>query len=175
MDVRWVNPFIEGTGAVLEALGIGDLRWGQLSLEDGALTNREVTVLLGVGGALAGAVMVAMDGGTVSAIADVMIGDGVPRSTVDELLISAISELGNMLVGRASVLLERQDLICTITPPAVIVGERVAIAMRPFRRLVLPLQTAVGNVTLALALHAGAVAKEAAEPIEMQGGIKLHG
>lgn len=156
MDVRWVNPFMEGARDVLTALGIHVADWGDLSVEEGTLTSRDVTVLLGVGGALGGAVLLATDGSTAVRMAAAMIGDGVQRPQNDELVVSAISEFGNMLVGRASVLLEEQSLVCTITPPAVIVGRNVAITIRPFRRLTLPANTEVGTLWLSVALKAAA-------------------
>lgn len=160
MDVRWVNPFMEGARDVMTALGVTVADWGDLSVEEGALTSRDVTVLLGVGGALGGAVLLATDGETVVRMAAAMIGDGVMRPYDDELVVSAISEFGNMLVGRASVLLEEQSFVCTITPPAVIIGRSVAITIRPFRRLTLPANTDVGTVWLSVALKA-ASGKEA--------------
>ena len=56
---------------------------------------------------------------------------GIDVSELDELTTSALAELCNMISGQAAVNLEEIGKKVTITPPAILVGDKMQVYVRP--------------------------------------------
>ncbi len=56
---------------------------------------------------------------------------GVPIETYDEIAESAVCELGNMIGGEASRLLQESGFVCDLTVPAIARGKEMEIAFYP--------------------------------------------
>jgi chemotaxis protein CheX len=93
---------------VLEQELGGEVGRGQVRMERGDFAAGEVTAVVGVTGALSGAVMYRMSEQTALAIAGRMLGQ--QRSELDALARSGVGELGNVITGRGGVLLERSGI-----------------------------------------------------------------
>lgn len=150
MKVEFVEPFVSAAVHVLGMeLGEEPSR-GELRLEQAHYTTNDVTSVIGVVGAVSGTVLYGMSERTARLLASAMLGQ--PVGVFDSLAESAVSELGNMITGRASSLLEEAGYLCTITPPALVIGRGTVITTDPFQRLVIPLTTKCGEFTIAVAL-----------------------
>ena len=86
---------------------------------------------------------------TAKQIAGAMIGAEVPQ--LDEMAMSAISELGNMITGNATTLISQKGYDVDITPPSVIRGEQVEVSTR-VPAIVVPMNTQFGKVEINVAL-----------------------
>src|SRR5687767_8479212 len=118
MKVEFVNPFIQAATEVLESeLGTKTER-GDLRLQKSAFTTNEVTALVGVTGAVSGMVLYSMSADTARGIVSKMLGQAFPE--FDELAQSGIGELGNVITGRAGILLAEAGYPSNITPPALV-------------------------------------------------------
>ncbi len=150
MKAEFVEPFVAGAVHVL-GLEMGEQpARGELRLEQAHYTTNDVTSIIGVVGAVSGTVLYGMSERTARALASAMLGRTI--TVFDGLAESAVSELGNMITGRASALLEEAGYLCTITPPALVIGRGTVITTDPFQRLVIPLTTRLGELTIAVAL-----------------------
>jgi len=78
---------------------------------------------------------------------------GQPVEELNELAQSGIGELGNVITGRASMLLAAEGFSATISVPTLIVGANVQISTLDFQRLVVPLITPYGTLEIHLALR----------------------
>lgn len=124
---------------------------GVVTVSDSALASDEVTVLVGVTGQVHGVVMYCMTERTAKAFVGAMTGETVP--VFDKMVESAVAEMGNVITGLASGLLEKAGYQCNISPPSVVTGRGVVISTLAIKRLVIPLETPMGSVIIHVALQ----------------------
>ncbi|MBV8718679.1 MAG: chemotaxis protein CheX [Chloroflexi bacterium] len=72
----------------------------------------------------------------------------------DALAQSGIGEVGNVITGRAGVLLSEAGYPSNITPPALVVGKGTMVTTLDLNRLVFPLETDVGALEVQVVLKA---------------------
>jgi chemotaxis protein CheX len=146
------QPFLLAAKGVLEQEVGGEVGRGAVRVEKGDFEAGEVTAVVGVTGALSGAVMYRMSEATALAIVGQMMGQQF--SELDALARSGVGELGNVITGRAGVLLERGGITADIAPPMLIVGRGGQLSSLDIARLVIPMETRVGPIDLQIALKA---------------------
>lgn len=147
------QPFLLAAKGVLEHELGGEVGRGQVRIERGDFEAGEVTAVVGVTGALSGAVMYRMSEATALAIVGRMMGQKFGE--LDALARSGVGEMGNVISGRAGVLLEKAGIRTDIAPPMLIVGRGGHMSSLDIPRLLVPLQTAAGEIDLQIALKAG--------------------
>ena len=79
-----------------------------------------------------------------------------PFREFDRVAQSGIGELGNVITGRAGVLLSEAGYPSNITPPALVIGKASMITTLDLHRLVFPLQTDAGPLEIQVVLKAAA-------------------
>lgn len=151
MKVEFVNPFIKAATEVLDAELGGSTR-GNLRLEKSSVTTNEVTAMVGVTGNVSGLVLYSMSEATALGIVSRMLGQELTE--FDALAQSGIGELGNVITGRAGVLLAEAGYASNITPPALVIGKGTMITTLDLNRLVFPLETEVGGLEIQVVLKA---------------------
>jgi chemotaxis protein CheX len=144
------QPFVLAARGVLEQELGGGVGRGQVRVERGDFEAGEVTAVVGVTGALSGAVLYRMSEATALAIVGQMMGQRF--NELDALARSGVGELGNVITGRAGVLLERAGVRAEIAPPMLIVGRGGLLSSLDIPRLVVPLETGAGPIDLQIAL-----------------------
>jgi chemotaxis protein CheX len=151
MNVKFLNPFVEAASEVLQAeVGLG-LGRGPLSLHKSALTSDEVTVLLNLVGQVQGVVLYGLSTPTGLALVSRMLTQEFKE--FDSLAQSGVAELGNVITGRASVKLAEAGFATNISPPTLILGQGVTISTLDFSRIVVPLTSELGPMTVHLAVR----------------------
>lgn len=151
MNVKFMNPFVEAANDVLQAeAGIAVTR-GKLSLQKSALTADDITVLISMVGQVQGVALYGMSIRTGLALVSRMLGQEFGE--FDSLAQSGIAELGNVITGRASVKLAEAGYVAHISPPTLLIGKGVTISTLDFARIVVPLATDLGEITVHLALR----------------------
>ena len=80
-----------------------------------------------------------------------MLGHDCPE--FDTLAQSGIGELGNVITGRAGVLLAEAGYASNITPPALILGKNSMVTTLDLNRLIFPLETEVGTIEIQVVLN----------------------
>ena len=161
MKVEFINPFVQAVTEVLESeLGSPPER-GNIGLQRSAYTSNEVTAVVAVAGEVAGMVMFAMTAKTAQGMVSKMLGQDFPE--FDALAQSGIAEIGNVITGRAAILLAEAGFPSDLAPPMLLVGRGTMISTLDVQRLVIPLETDLGKIEIQVALKlAGAAAKRAA-------------
>ena len=147
------QPFLLAAKDVLEQELGGDIGRGPVRVERGDFETGEVTAVVGVTGALSGAIMYRMSEATALAIVGQMMGRKFDE--LDALARSGVGELGNVITGRAGVLLERAGVRADIAPPILIVGHGGIMSSLDIPRLLVPLETRTGDIDLQIALKNG--------------------
>ena len=161
MRVEFINPFVQAVTEVLESeLGTAPER-GSIGLQRSAYTSNEVTAVVAVAGEVAGMVMFAMTAKTAQGMVSKMLGQDFPE--FDALAQSGIAEIGNVITGRAAVLLSEAGFPSDLAPPMLLIGKNTMISTLDVQRLVIPMETEFGSIEVQVALKlSGAAAKRAA-------------
>jgi chemotaxis protein CheX len=156
-----INPFLRAASEVLESeLGATPSR-GQIGLHRSAYTSAEVTAVVAVTGQVAGLVLLTMAEPTARAVVSKMMGQDFPE--FDALAQSGIAEIGNVITGRAAVLLSEAGFTSDLAPPMLMIGRGTMISTLDVQRLVIPMETEFGKIEVQVALKlTGATARRAA-------------
>src|SRR3977135_1007870 len=126
MRAEFINPFLQAATEVLEAeLGSPPVR-GSIGLQRSAYTSDEVTAVVAVTGEVGGIVLFAMAETTARAMVSKMLGQDFPD--LDALAQSGIAEIGNVITGRAAVLLSEAGFQSDLAPPMVLIGRGTLIS-----------------------------------------------
>ena len=119
MKAEYINPFLESARLVLEQMMQVRPTIGQLAIKDVAFHDGHIWIQIGLKGQINGDVIYGFNEQVALRIVSVMMG-GFTMTEIDEIGRSAISELGNMISGNASILLYNQGIKVGITPPVLI-------------------------------------------------------
>ncbi len=151
MNVNFLNPFIDAAIEVLKVeVGVAVTR-GNLELQKSALTTDDITVLIHLVGQVHGVVLYGIPMTTGLKMVSAILGQEFTE--FDSLAQSGVAELGNVITGRATVKLSQAGYQSNISPPALITGRNVQISTLDFPRIVVPLDSELGNLTIHLALR----------------------
>lgn len=151
MNVKFLNPFVDAAVDVLKAeVQIAATR-GNLSLSKSALTADDVTVLISLVGQIQGVVLYGMSIPTGLAMVSRVMGQEFTE--FDNLAQSGVAELGNVISGRATINLSRSGIQSNISPPTLITGQGVQISTLDFSRIIVPIKTDLGDITVHLAVR----------------------
>ncbi len=151
MRVELLNPFIVAAGEVLNSeLDVKATR-GQLRLQRDTYVSDDITVLISLVGDVWGVAIISLSFETAKAIVSHMLGETITE--FNELAQSGIGELGNVITGQAATKLAQVGYKCDISVPTMIVGKGSRISTFDIDRLIVPLQTEFGILSLTLALR----------------------
>ncbi|MEA4906647.1 MAG: chemotaxis protein CheX [Chloroflexi bacterium] len=153
MNVKFLNPFLQAAIEVLKAETDLNLERGELCLEKSSYQTDDVTTIISLVGNVEGNVFYSMSTQTAVGLASQMLGERLDE--FDNLAQSGIAELGNVITGRASVLLSEAGFEATISPPTLLIGKGSTISTLDFPRLVVPFHISFGTLMIHLALREG--------------------
>jgi chemotaxis protein CheX len=158
MNIEFIDPFLRAAYTVMESILGSRPERGQISLRKSSFTTLQVTIMAGVNGEVEGQALYGMSLDTAQKIAGAMMCCEV--ETMDDMALSAVSDLGNMITGNASTLLSQKGLDVDITPPSVIRGLNIEISTRT-AALVVPITTTAGAIEINVALAENQIEKAA--------------
>lgn len=141
LNADLVNPFIISATKMLKDLCMIDAKVGKPFIRDNCIEHDSAVILLGLTGQLRGQVMIILSKSAACDIASKMI--MMPVEQIDELSGSAISELGNMILGNAATLLSNKGITIDITPPSLCTGDMTFMTMS--KSISVPLAIGNGN------------------------------
>ena len=151
MNVKFLNPFVDAAVDVLKAEAKANISKGTITLQKSALTTDEVTVLINLVGQVQGVVLFGLSEKMGMNIVSMMMSQEFTE--FDNLAQSGVAELGNVISGRATVMLAEAGFKSTISPPTMIKGKGVQISTLDFPRIVVPLNCEYGEMVIHLALR----------------------
>jgi chemotaxis protein CheX len=118
MKEEYVNAFLTPAKMVWEKELQTPLNFVGAKAVDHQYTTEDLTAILGVSGQLQGNVLYGFGGGTAIAVASAMVGETVTE--LDDMSMSALGELANMITGNAATQLSAKGYECDISPPLII-------------------------------------------------------
>ena len=151
MKAELLEPLVAVTVSVLSTeAGLNATRRNLYLTKSASLTH-EVTVIIGLTGALHGLFLLGMSRTTARAIAAHMF--EAQDTELNEMAQSAIAELGNIIAGQATTRLALQGYPATLSPPGLIIGRDCFISTLAITRLVVQFDTEVGLIEIQLAVE----------------------
>lgn len=120
INAEHINPFLLSTTKVMKDMCLVDVKLGQPSMKAANFTTDTVIIMIGITGEIRGQVLITFSPTTSCDIASRMM--MMPVTSLDEISISAISELGNMILGNAATILSTKGVEIDITPPSICRG-----------------------------------------------------
>lgn len=121
MNVEYINPFVEASAGVIKTLTGYELVIGKVFLKESPFVTEEVAVIVGITGKIRGQVIFSIKRSVACDIVSKMM-FGAPVTELDEMSKSALSELGNMIMGNTATIFSQKGLEIDITPPTILVG-----------------------------------------------------
>lgn len=138
MNVEYINPFIEASQSVISMMTGNKPALGKVSLKSKPFQSDDIAVIVGITGKIRGQVVISLTESTALKIVSAMMG-GAPVDELNEMSKSAVSELGNMIMGNTATILSSRGVGIEITPPSLLVGERILISPAHMKTVCVPL------------------------------------
>lgn len=147
MKAEYINPFLTATTEVLRQMAHTEFSKGAPYLKNSPFPAESVIIVVGITGEIRGQAVISMDVDTARNIASAMM-MGMPVPELDDLARSALSELGNMIMGNSATLLFNEGVNIDITPPNMMMGDNLQITSSQMKTIGIPLKSEIGNVNL---------------------------
>ncbi|GHU50425.1 chemotaxis protein CheX [Clostridia bacterium] len=145
MKSEYINPFIQGAQDVFSTVFAERPALGKLRLKKLPYKHGDLAVTIGIVGQIKGDVVYTMNETAARGIASKMM-MGMPVAALDEMAVSAVAELTNMISGTTCTIFSSTGLLVDITPPKVVTGD-FAFSVAPNGGVIsVPLNFADGNV-----------------------------
>lgn len=120
INADFINPFLMSATSIMRDMCQLDVKIGKPYVKTTEFDNDSVIIMIGVTGEMRGQVIIAFSLSVACDIASKMI--MMPITEMNELSMSAISELGNMILGNAATILSTKGIGIDITPPSLCRG-----------------------------------------------------
>jgi chemotaxis protein CheX len=146
MRVEYINPFVDSAIQILKETVTEDVRKGELSLSANMNPMLGVLVLVGLAGQVSGRIIFDMSRDTALKIASVM--NNETMTEFDELSIGTLTELANMITGKAVTKLHELGFQFDLTPPAFLTGQNIHLSDNKVEALVVPLEIPQGRIEI---------------------------
>ena len=153
MNVKFLNPFVEAAYEVFQMETQIKVTLGELTLEKEPYYSDDLTVIISLIGNVVGNVIYSMSELTALGLVSRMMGESITE--LNGLAQSSIAELGNVITGRASMLLSRAGYESILSTPTLLLGKGAVINTLDFASLIVPLISEIGTVTIHIALREG--------------------
>lgn len=151
INVDHINPFLMAASSIMRDACQMEIKIDKPYVKTTEFASDSVIIMIGVTGEMRGQVLIALTNTKACDVASKMM-MGMPVPELDDMAMSAISELGNMIMGNAATILSTKGIGIDITPPTVCRGamkisqsyaKNICIPMKAEGELVLELDIAV--------------------------------
>ncbi|MDH5681868.1 MAG: chemotaxis protein CheX [Spirochaetota bacterium] len=156
MEPVYINPFITSAISIVRKSAGVEVKRKNLYTVKGKNSLGGVGVILGIFGDIIGRVAYEFSRGVTIQLASRMIQKSevhiIDKNEFRRLLKSAMSELGNLISGRAITFLHEEGYDCEISTPQIYIGKGVNLVPSIYDTFVIELETEIGDLVINLAL-----------------------
>jgi len=149
LNAEHINPFLMTAKKILQDVCFVEVAIQKPVLKEASFGKDDWVIIVGVTGEMRGQVLIAMSEKNACAIASKMCMTEI--KAIDDFASSALSELGNMIMGNASTVFSSSGIGIDITPPTLSHGE-VSFTSSYTKSLCVPMVFDGGGIDLFLAL-----------------------
>lgn len=151
LNAEHINPFLMAAKKVIQDMCFVEVGIQKPVLKEAAFDSDSWVIIVGVTGEMRGQVLIAMSGKNACNVASKMCMMEV--SQIDDFAASALSELGNMIMGNAATVFSSNGVGIDITPPTLSNG-KVSFSSSFAKTLCVPMTMGgEGSIDLFLALR----------------------
>lgn len=145
MRVEYINAFIKASTEVLNNFVSDKFSVGKPYIRNNPFPTKEIVIILGITGDIKGQAVFSLTEDIAKKVASAMM-MGMPVDEIDEMAKSALSELGNMIMGNSATLLFNSGMKIDITPPSLVKGTSIEITSAGMETICVPLVSALGDI-----------------------------
>ena len=145
MKAEYINAFIKASTEVLNNFVTEKFSVGKPYIRSNPFPTKEFIIMLGITGDIKGQAVFSLTEDMAKAVASGMM-MGMPVDEIDEMAKSALSELGNMIMGNSATLLFNVGVKIDITPPSLVKGLSIEISSGGMETLCVPLISTMGDI-----------------------------
>lgn len=122
MDVSYINPFISASVSVIKSMCGTGVKVNKPYITPIIFDAGSRVILIGITGNVKGQIFLGFPKETTLDVAGAMMG-GMVLNEMDEIAESALSELGNMIMGNVATIFSASNIKIDITPPSMAKGD----------------------------------------------------
>ncbi len=143
MDVNYINPFLEGTVAVLKTMAFITAEPGKPYIKKTNVSAGDVSGIIGITGDATGSLAISFTEACICEVVNTMLGEN--HTLINAEVIDAVGELTNMISGSARNLMEKQGIKAFAAIPTVVHGKNHTInAIYNVPSIIIPFSTLSG-------------------------------
>ena len=120
MNIEYINPFLMAATQVMKDVCQLKLEMGKPYVKPTEFEKDSIVVSIGITGQIRGQVLLSFNTEVACDLASKMCFMEITQ--LDDISVSALSELGNMIMGNAATLLSNNNVRIDITPPTLGMG-----------------------------------------------------
>jgi len=126
MNVKFINPFLEGAVSVLKTMAFVEPKAGRPFLKKDSAAHGDITGIIGLTGDAVGSIALSFSSGSILRIVSNMLGEEIRDLNGD--IKDAVGELTNMVSGAARKRLEAEGFSVLAAIPTVVSGRNHTIS-----------------------------------------------
>jgi chemotaxis protein CheX len=121
MDVKFINPFLQGTIEVLKKMAFVEPRPGKVYLKKTTLAHGDVSGIIGITGDMIGSLAISFGESCICHLISSMLGETYTEANKE--IFDGVGEITNMISGVARTYLEKEGLHVYAAIPSVVYGK----------------------------------------------------
>lgn len=151
MEAQVINQFIIALNEVMESIGLKVNKNRKISIIKDIIDAEDSIVLIEIAGKYEGKCFITMKSDDLLKLTGYMNFKNFYE--INEMVLSTLCEIGNMVFGKAISLLSRMNYICDISTPVVFFGNDLKIETKKYKYFSIPFETRLGKLVLNLSLQ----------------------
>jgi chemotaxis protein CheX len=121
MDVKLINPFLQGTIEVLKKMAFVEPRPGKVYLKESSVAHGDVSGIIGITGDAVGSLAISFSESCICHLIGRMLGE--PCTEANQDVFDGVGEITNMISGVARTHMEREGMSVYAAIPSVVYGK----------------------------------------------------
>jgi len=121
MDVRLINPFLQGTVEVLKKMAFVEPRPGKIYLKDSRIAHGDVSGIIGITGDAIGSLAISFSEACICHLIGRILGE--PCAAANQDVFDGVGEITNMISGVARTHMEKEGMAVYAAIPSIIYGK----------------------------------------------------
>ena len=152
MDVRYINPFLNGTMEVLRKMAFVEPIPGKPYVKADEVSEGDVSGIIGITGDAIGSLAISFSEAGICHVVNSMLGEHYREINKD--IFDAVGEVTNMISGVARTYLEKDGLVVYAAIPTVVYGKKHYIRhILSSPSIVIPFSTQGGDFFVDVCIH----------------------
>ena len=152
MNVKFINPFLEGTISVLKTMAFVEPKAGKPYLKVDSLAKGDISGIIGLTGSATGSLALSFNEAAILKIVSNMLGENI--KTMSDEIKDAVGEITNMISGVARKNLEVDGFYIQAAIPTVVTGKNHTIThVMGGQSLIIPFEIAEGAFVVDVCLN----------------------